>query len=91
MGDDDRPTGKLDDRRPTPSSGQREPRCLGGRYALLDHIGAGGGAAVVRARDRQFPGKQVAIKLLRSRDEDLRRRFVQEAEVLREVDHPSSK
>ena len=89
MGDDDRPTGKLDDRRPTPSSGQREPRCLGGRYALLDHIGAGGGAAVVRARDRQFPGKQVAIKLLRSRDEDLRRRFVQEAEVLREVDHPS--
>ncbi len=82
MGDNDRPTETLDDHRPT-------PRCLGGRFAVLDHIGAGGGAAVVRARDRQFPGKQVAIKLLRSRDEDLRRRFVQEAEVLREVDHPS--
>jgi serine/threonine protein kinase len=67
----------------------RELRCLGGRFALLDHIGAGGGAVVVRARDRQFPGRQVAIKLLRSRDEDLRRRFVQEAEVLRAVDHPS--
>ena len=67
----------------------RELRCLGGRFALLDHIGAGGGAVVVRARDRQFPGRLVAIKLLRSRDEDLRRRFVQEAEVLRAVDHPS--
>lgn len=44
---------------------------------------------VVRARDRQFPGRLVAIKLLRSRKEDHRRRFVQEAEVLRAVDHPS--
>lgn len=88
MGDDDRPTGKFDDRRPEAGSCQ-EPRCLGGRFVLLDHLGDGGGAAVVRARDRQFPGKPVAIKLLRSRDEDLRRRFVQEAEILRMVDHPS--
>ena len=70
-------------------SGPLELRCLGGRFALLDHIGAGGGAVVVRASDRQFPGRLVAIKLLCSRDEELRRRFVQEAEVLRGVDHPS--
>ena len=73
---------------------KREPqfghgRRLGGRFDLLDRLGAGGGAEVVRARDRQFPKKMVAIKLLRSRDEDLRRRFVQEAEVLADVAHPS--
>lgn len=88
MGDDDQPTGKLDERQPE-ADGCQEPRCLGGRFALLDHLGAGGGASVVRARDRLFPGRPVAIKLLRSRDEDLRLRFVQEAEILRMVDHPS--
>jgi serine/threonine protein kinase len=63
-------------------------RCVGGRYDLLDPLGAGGGATVVRARDRQLP-RQVAVKLLRSRDEELCRRFVQEAEVLSAIDHPS--
>ncbi len=84
-----RPSEELDDRGRGPGSDPEEPRCLGGRFVLQGHIGAGGGAAVVRASDRQFPGKLVAIKLLRSRDEDLRRRFVQEAEVLRAIDHPS--
>jgi serine/threonine protein kinase len=63
-------------------------RCIGARYDLLDPLGAGGGAVVVRARDRQLP-RQVAVKLLRSRNEELRRRFVQEAEVLSVIDHPS--
>ena len=72
-----------------PTAVPRDLRCLGGRFDLLDHIGHGGGAVVVRANDRQFPGRSVAIKLLRSRTEDDRRRFVQEAEVLRAVDHPS--
>jgi serine/threonine protein kinase len=74
------------DRDPTPAPGARQ-RCLGGRFVLLDGIAAGGGATVLRARDLQLP-RQVAIKLLRSRDEDLRRRFVQEAEVLANLDHP---
>ena len=86
---DERVTEEPQDRGAGAGGDPRELRCLGGRFALLDHIGAGGGAVVVRARDRQFPGRLVAIKLLRSRDEDLRRRFVQEAEVLRAVDHPS--
>ena len=43
---------------------------------------------VVRARDRQLP-RLVAVKLLSSRDADLRRRFVQESEVLASMDHPA--
>ena len=60
----------------------------GGRFVLQGRIGAGGGAVVVRARDRHF-SKDVAIKLLRSRDTDLQGRFTQESEVLREMDHPA--
>jgi serine/threonine protein kinase len=63
-------------------------RIVGGRYVLLDAIGAGGGAVVVRARDQQLL-RPVAVKLLQSRDEELRRRFAQEAEILADVDHPS--
>ena len=85
MDDEDRQTTH---RKPLqPGTGQQ--RCLGGRFVLLDQLGSGGGAVVVRARDLQFPRKLVAIKLLRSRDEDLRRRFVQEAEVLADVAHPA--
>ncbi|MBA3546906.1 MAG: protein kinase, partial [Nannocystis sp.] len=69
------------------TSGEQS-RCLGGRFELLDRLGAGGGAVVVRARDRQF-SRQVAVKLLQSRDADLERRFVQESEVLRGIDHPA--
>lgn len=82
----------MDHDHPTPNDapqGDTPQRVLGGRYVLLDHIGAGGGAVVVRARDRQFPRRLVAVKLLRSRDEDLRRRFAQEAEVLADVVHPA--
>lgn len=82
--------------RPTPNPASQSevpppggpPRSLGGRFFLLDRIGAGGGAVVVRARDRQF-AKDVAIKLLRSRDPDLQQRFARESEVLRELDHPA--
>jgi len=75
----------MDDDQPTTN----EPgRCLGGRFVLLDPIGVGGGAVVVRARDLQLP-RLVAVKLLRSRDTDLRRRFVQESEILTSIDHPS--
>lgn len=75
----------MDDDQPTMNG---PGRCLGGRFVLLDAIGVGGGAVVVRAWDRQLP-KLVAVKLLRSRDTDLRRRFVQESEILTSIDHPS--
>jgi hypothetical protein len=75
----------MDDDQPTTNG---PGRCLGGRFVLLDRLGAGGGAVVVRARDRQLP-RLVAVKLLCSRDADLRRRFVQESEVLASIDHPA--
>jgi serine/threonine protein kinase len=68
--------------------GDRPKRCLGGRFDLLDGVGVGGGAVVVRARDRQLH-RLVAVKLLRSRDADIRRRFAQESEVLAGLDHPA--
>jgi serine/threonine protein kinase len=68
--------------------GDGPKRCLGGRFDLLDGVGVGGGAVVVRARDRQLH-RLVAVKLLRSRDADLQRRFAQESEVLASLDHPA--
>ena len=69
--------------------GLDEPKkCLGGRFDLLDRVGVGGGAVVVRARDRQLH-RLVAVKLLRSRDLDLQRRFAQESVVLAGMDHPA--
>jgi len=84
MEDKDRPTANLEPWNPQHGG----ERCLGGRFVLLDRLGAGGGAVVLRARDRQF-SRPVAVKLLRSRDADLQRRFVQESEVLRSMDHPA--
>jgi serine/threonine-protein kinase len=63
-------------------------KCLGGRFDLLDRVGVGGGAEVVRARDRQLH-RLVAVKLLRSRDADLRCRFAHESMVLAGMDHPA--
>jgi serine/threonine protein kinase len=68
--------------------GDGPKKCLGGRFDLLDRVGVGGGAVVVRARDRQLH-RLVAVKLLRSRDADLRCRFAQESVVLAGMDHPA--
>lgn len=76
-------------REPQPQGGQVEPGThLGGRFVLLDYLGAGGGAVVVRARDLQLR-RIVAIKLLHIMDPDLRRRFTREAELLASLKHPS--
>ncbi len=86
-----RPTVVPDPRGWTPQQegGHAKPGTrLGGRFVLLDHLGAGGGAVVARARDEQLR-TIVAVKLLRSRDPDLQRRFAREAEVLANIQHPS--
>ena len=68
--------------------GDGPKKCLGGRFDLLDRVGVGGGAVVVRARDRQLH-RLVAVKLLRSRDAELRCRFAHESMVLAGMDHPA--
>jgi serine/threonine protein kinase len=61
---------------------------LGDRFVVQEAIGAGAEAVVVRARDEQLR-TSVAVKLLRSGDADLQRRFVREAEMLANVQHPA--
>ena len=62
------------------------------RYELLEKIGEGLSATIWKARDRQGQAGQVlAIKLLRedqARHPAKRQRFVQEAQMLCELDHP---
>jgi serine/threonine protein kinase len=59
-------------------------------YVLEGMLGAGGMAAVYRARDERL-GRVVALKLLAAeltKDEGFRRRFLREARAVAAVDHP---
>jgi serine/threonine protein kinase len=59
-------------------------------YLLEGQVGAGGTAAVFRARDERL-GRVVALKLLAAGlagDEGFRRRFLREARAVAAVDHP---
>jgi serine/threonine protein kinase len=59
-------------------------------YLLERRVGAGGTAAVFRARDERL-GRVVALKLLAADltgDEAFRKRFVREARAVAAVDHP---
>jgi serine/threonine-protein kinase len=61
-----------------------------GRYAIITRIGAGGMAEVYEAVHLGLK-KRVAIKVLRpdmTAREDLRRRFVREAEAMARIQHP---
>jgi predicted Ser/Thr protein kinase len=62
------------------------PRRLG-KYELLERVGAGGMAEVWRARDAELD-RIVALKVVRSADERLRRRLLREAETAARLDHP---
>jgi serine/threonine protein kinase len=59
-------------------------------YVLEGLVGAGGMAAVYRARDERL-GRVVALKLLAAeltKDDGFRRRFLREARAVAAVDHP---
>ncbi len=64
-------------------------RTLGDRYELLESIGTGGMAEVVRARDRVLD-RRVAIKVLRDCAPEAaeRDRFTTEARTLASLNHP---
>ncbi len=59
-----------------------------GRYVLVDEIGAGGMGVVWKAWDAQL-SRWVAIKLVKVRDPQLVRRFMQEAKLLARLAHPN--
>jgi outer membrane protein assembly factor BamB len=64
---------------------------LGGRYELLDVIGAGGMGKVWRAKDREL-GRIVAVKVLpaeSARDPEFRGRFLREGRAVAALSHPA--
>ena len=60
---------------------------LGGRYRLERLLGQGGMSDVYHAVD-EISGESVAVKVVRSGDPQLARRFAQEARALEGFDHP---
>jgi tetratricopeptide (TPR) repeat protein len=61
-----------------------------GRYDLFEQLGRGGMGLILRGHDPEL-GRDVAVKLLREdrQDEtDLKRRFVEEAQVSGQLQHP---
>jgi serine/threonine-protein kinase len=64
---------------------------LGGRYTIVEQIGAGGMGQVFKALDRRL-GTPVALKLVRAdiaMRPELRERFRRELELARQVTHPN--
>ncbi|MEM8981417.1 MAG: protein kinase [Pseudomonadota bacterium] len=59
-----------------------------GRYVLVEEIGAGGMGVVWKAWDTPL-SRWVAIKLVKVRDAQLVRRFMQEARLLARLGHPN--
>src|SRR6478752_6274344 len=74
------------------TSRQSPPRDrLAGRYRLLDPLGSGGSASVFRAWDEQLSQFR-AVKILDgavSHNPRVRRRLLQEAEVMARLQHPN--
>ncbi len=57
------------------------------RYEFLKLLGQGGMGAVYKARDRRL-GRIVALKFIRSGDEQMTNRFMLEARAQSRIDHP---
>jgi len=71
--------------------GMKGAQLLGGRYALLDQVGAGGMAVVWRARDEVL-GRTVAVKLLAGKhagEPEARDRIRAEARAAAALSHPN--
>jgi serine/threonine-protein kinase len=69
-------------------SGEMEKKLLGGRYRIDALIGRGGMSDVYRGMDVVLQ-RQVAIKILTDRSEDLRKRFLREAQSMARLNHPN--
>jgi serine/threonine protein kinase len=67
-----------------------EAPLVGGRFEILERVGSGGAGNVFRALDHGS-ADEAAVKVahdLTMKEPELRRRFVQEAELLESFDHP---
>jgi tetratricopeptide (TPR) repeat protein/tRNA A-37 threonylcarbamoyl transferase component Bud32 len=63
-----------------------------GHYRIIDRIGAGGMGVIYRAVDVMDASRTVALKVVRedqAGDETVRRRFLHEAAVVDQLDHPN--
>ncbi|MBI2944791.1 MAG: serine/threonine protein kinase [Candidatus Wallbacteria bacterium] len=58
------------------------------RYQVLEELGAGGMGTVYRALEREL-GREVAVKVTRSRDPLGRKRFLREGELQARLRHPN--
>ncbi len=72
---------------PTPKPPDTPPAKVG-RYEILGVLGQGGFGIVYSGRDTVLK-RRVAIKMCLSDDEELRRRFVHEAEISAALQHPN--
>ena len=62
------------------------PKILGGRYRIEALIGRGGMSDVYRGNDTLLD-REVAVKILTDRSEDLRKRFLREAQSMARLNH----
>ena len=76
---------------PTSRRAELVPGCQFGHYRILSCLGAGGMGEVYRASDARL-GRNVAIKVLRARDDsgrDSRKRLEEEARATSALSHPN--
>jgi serine/threonine protein kinase len=66
----------------------QQPKVLGGRYRIEALIGRGGMSDVYRGTD-ELLDRPVAIKILTDRSEDIRKRFLREAQSMARLNHPN--
>jgi serine/threonine protein kinase len=62
-------------------------RTIGGRYEIAELIGRGGTADTYRATDTRL-GRDVALKVLLDRSEDVTQRLLLEAQAMASLNHP---